>query len=687
MSESANPYLLTLPQLMSAKKKIGRVAAFFDPKKISLSGFDSVCLDATQFREQLRRNLNVIVTDEELGALVFLFDKNGDGFVDSVEFKNEFFRLGKQERSKFNMAQKAEKARIESWQVKNRERQREYLEKFSLTKVATKWTEAEEREAIQKLAHIAFTYDAFKGGLESFDHCIYVNASEFREIMRRKFEVNFTPEETGALLSMFDKAGNGMIDTREFLYQFFKIGRKERDYHFNRQKQLTKKHMQEEVIRRKAIKDRFGEMVKAKITPATEEDHVSAYQKIKMAATYFKGDSVFSSNLWKSFESEELTPTEFKELLKTNFDIYLTPGELDAMVYMFDTDKNGGVSCVEFMTTFFRIALKERSNNILTHRAEVNRRQVEKEQRIRRLAAEQKAKTLTRIVWPVLPDEDMGTMTEDAIAKKKLASTKGEDGRSLAPALPSLEPGRKGGFTSKKISMGSIMSPARSSDNLKKGQSMSALFPKASLDTRVSHESPFLLHSFSFSTRTANLQFPHFSYFYYTQEFIKELEAQEREIRRMKGKGVFTLTKSKKTKKKKKKPKKDTFHYQGDLFDGNDVNEDGIEGNLEDFGWSEQKQMSTNQFVSRDGLGASPVGGRPGTSQGSERGSSRGGSRQGALPHSRSGQRDNSIAEEAADESYTEEAFEKDASVTESLIGDLEQGSHTESVGDEYNDT
>ena len=155
----------------------------------------------------------------------------------------------------------------------------------------------------------------------------------------------------------------------------------------------------------------------------------------------------------------------------------------------------------------------------------------------------------------------------------------------------------------------------------------------------------------------------------------------------MKGKGVFALTKSKKTKKKKKKSKKDTFHYQGDLFDGNDVNEDGIEGNLEDFGWSEQTQMSTNQFVSRDGLGASPVGGRPGTSQGSERGSSRGGSRQGALPHSRSEQRDNSIAEEAADESYTEEAFEKDASVTESLIGDLEQGSHTESVGDEYNDT
>jgi hypothetical protein len=36
---SNNPYLLTLPQLLSAKKKIGRVAAFHDPQKNSFAGF------------------------------------------------------------------------------------------------------------------------------------------------------------------------------------------------------------------------------------------------------------------------------------------------------------------------------------------------------------------------------------------------------------------------------------------------------------------------------------------------------------------------------------------------------------------------------------------------------------------------------------------------------------------------
>ena len=157
----------------------------------------------------------------------------------------------------------------------------------------------------------------------------------------------------------------------------------------------------------------------------------------------------------------------------------------------------------------------------------------------------------------------------------------------------------------------------------------------------------------------------------------------------MKGKGVFALTKPKKTKKKKKKPKKDTFHYQGDLFDGNDVDEGVMDGTLEDFGgWaSEQKEMSANQFVSRDGLGASPIGGRPGTSQGSERGSSRGGSRQGTLSTSRQEQQGGSIAEEAGEESYAEDSYEKDAFMAEeALEGGLAEGSITESVGDDHND-
>ena len=166
MSRDLNPYLLTLPELMSAKKKIGGVAAFYDPLKISFRGFDSTALDPTQFREQLRRNLGVHLTDAELGAIVFLFDKDGDGKVDSVEFINEFFRLGKIEHKKFMMMQKDEKIRIGKWQRDMEALKMKRFESFSHIKIATEWTPEQEKSAIRKIAKVAFCYDNTKGGLE-----------------------------------------------------------------------------------------------------------------------------------------------------------------------------------------------------------------------------------------------------------------------------------------------------------------------------------------------------------------------------------------------------------------------------------------------------------------------------------------------------------------------------------------
>lgn len=112
MAECTNPYLLTLPELMSAKKKIGRVACFYDHDKMSLSGFDSKALNPTEFRSQLRTNFLIELTNAELGAIIMLFDKDGDGTVDTVEFINEFFRLGKLEKMKFNIKKQEDEAKV-----------------------------------------------------------------------------------------------------------------------------------------------------------------------------------------------------------------------------------------------------------------------------------------------------------------------------------------------------------------------------------------------------------------------------------------------------------------------------------------------------------------------------------------------------------------------------------------------
>jgi hypothetical protein len=167
--KNVNPYLLTLPQLISAKKKIGYIASFYDPSSSSLRGFDSDALDPTQFREQLRRNFLIRLTDEELGAIVLLFDKDGDGKVDSIEFINEFFRLGKIEKEKARYAQKKEEERLERNRVKRLQDHAKRFEKLAPVKVPDKWNEDEEISACQKIARLAFSYDPFKpfsSGLE-----------------------------------------------------------------------------------------------------------------------------------------------------------------------------------------------------------------------------------------------------------------------------------------------------------------------------------------------------------------------------------------------------------------------------------------------------------------------------------------------------------------------------------------
>ena len=71
----------------------------------------------------------------------------------------------------------------------------------------------------------------------------------------------------------------------------FIIGREEKAYHFRQQKKLTQKHSEQEQRRVEAAKSRFATQVIAKRGVADQEDHRSVYDKIKKAATYFKGDS------------------------------------------------------------------------------------------------------------------------------------------------------------------------------------------------------------------------------------------------------------------------------------------------------------------------------------------------------------------------------------------------------------
>jgi hypothetical protein len=63
--------------------------------------------------------------------------------------------------------------------------------------------------------------------LDTF-HCLYLTPGMFREVMKRTFNILFTPNELAAMIAEFNN-GNGNIDTSKFLVTFIKIGSEERD--------------------------------------------------------------------------------------------------------------------------------------------------------------------------------------------------------------------------------------------------------------------------------------------------------------------------------------------------------------------------------------------------------------------------------------------------------------------------
>lgn len=405
MTANVNPYLLTLPQLISARKKIGTVAAYYDPVLYSLEGFAGYELNPTEFREQLRRNFFINLSDAELGALVYYFDRDGDGKVNSTEFVNEFFKMGKRERRKIELSHQDEKERIDNVKAKITQSREAKYSALAKSRTTDKFTPEEKASAVDKVKKVAFEYDSFKGGLEEFLECDSMDPSEFREQLRRNFLIYLTPEETAGLIDEFDSNKDGRISCQEFMRNFFRLGRLERDRHAQIHASIQFKHRSLETQRLKDVDSRFHKLVETTLVPATEADAKSAFDKIKMAAFEYRKDAPFQ-DVRKSFECKELSPTGFKELLKANFGIYLTPGELDAAMKLFDANGDGAISSSEFLSTFFRLGSDQRLKNLEDKRKETIRLQQADELLDEQIVEKFFKYSRTRVSWPVFPVEE-----------------------------------------------------------------------------------------------------------------------------------------------------------------------------------------------------------------------------------------------------------------------------------------
>lgn len=165
-----NPHLQALPELLSAKQKLGDLASFNDARKLDLSGFKTDPLEPYTFRQLLEKVFHLKLSDAELGALVILFDKNGDGLISHKEFLHDFFQLGKDRRDIKMLINKSQRKRQDDHLNKMLDELLSIIAPPTSIALPVSWTEEHEASAGKKILKAALAYDGKRFLLKVSSH-------------------------------------------------------------------------------------------------------------------------------------------------------------------------------------------------------------------------------------------------------------------------------------------------------------------------------------------------------------------------------------------------------------------------------------------------------------------------------------------------------------------------------------
>lgn len=344
----------------SAMDKLTEAAWRYDstmPGAPSVAGFQCKSQKPHEFKEQLKRVFNITVTPKELGALITYFDKSNSRNIDCAEFLIEFVRIGAEERNrqkKEYLAYQKSKEMQRKMRMEQKERQAEMKNNL---KLENNFDEGDFNSAMSKMTTAAFYYDRSSPGAVQLDafEAESMLPHVFKEQLKRTLNLRVTPRELGALMSYFDKQGTGRIKCSEFLIEFFRLGFNQR----NKMRADFRKLKKEQAAREKKFQEeKLAESLRrgeAEIDfEFTEEDFDSALTKLIETCHRFDQRQLGPAG-WRAFQTDKLSPTEYRELMKQTFDMRITPQELGALVTYFDVDFSGMVSCSAFLNSFTQI--------------------------------------------------------------------------------------------------------------------------------------------------------------------------------------------------------------------------------------------------------------------------------------------------------------------------------------------
>jgi Ca2+-binding EF-hand superfamily protein len=189
------------------------------PGAVGLDAFEAVSMPPHVFKEQLKLVFNVNVTLPELWALVAYFDRERTGVVNCKHFLTQFLRTGMDERIRIRQGWRKE-------EVLKREKDRQSELEKEAEKARRAWAEVDFEflegdfdSMLAKLVDMCFNFDRRQlgpAGLTAFE-VDSLNPSEFREMLKRTFNLKLTSRELGAMVTYFDSRGKKVADCAMFL--------------------------------------------------------------------------------------------------------------------------------------------------------------------------------------------------------------------------------------------------------------------------------------------------------------------------------------------------------------------------------------------------------------------------------------------------------------------------------------
>ena len=311
----------------------------------------------------MKRTFNLKLNPQELAAAMELFDKEKNGYIKSAEFLVFFFKMGATERARvrleqYNRQQEENKIREAEAKVKAKADDEKHLYRPDYD-----YAEEDIDNAHEKIRVAATKFDRQSSGafdLGAFE-VAYMESGQFRELLKRIFNLTLKPKELGAILDEYDFKAKG-VNSSEFLKMFLKLGVDEREK--GHLAQLAKQRREDEARVEKEKADALaleGKNKRSVDKDFTEKHTESALAKVLVAAVGYDKNHPGAPSL-TGFEVKTMNGIDFREILKSAFNIVLTPKELGALVAHVSPEGGGeSIVCKDFLTKFTLMGFRERS--------------------------------------------------------------------------------------------------------------------------------------------------------------------------------------------------------------------------------------------------------------------------------------------------------------------------------------